>query len=111
MLTVTLAGTTAEGASWVPMPPMQQARAGFGMVLAGTHIVAIGGSSEESAHLRTTETLNIADLAGGDAKWVEGPQMAHERRYPGVAVQTFQRCPAMQTPAPEPSYKPQSSWV
>jgi len=81
-------GTTADGKGWVPMQPMDQARGGFGMVLAGTHIVAIGGSSVESQHLRTTEILNIADFKAGTAKWIAGPQMTHERRYPGVVVQT-----------------------
>ena len=57
MLTVTLSGTTAEGADWV-------SRGGFGMILAGTHVVAIGGSSINSQHLCTAETLDIADLAG-----------------------------------------------
>ena len=69
------------------MANMQQARGGFGMVLAKDQIVAIGGSSVESQHLRTTEVLDLAGIADATAKWVDGPQMTHERRYPGVVVQ------------------------
>jgi len=80
-------GSVDGDGGWIAMPNMQQARGGFGMVLAKDHIVAIGGSSVESQHLRTTEVLNIADLATATSKWVDGPQMTHERRYPGVVVQ------------------------
>jgi N-acetylneuraminic acid mutarotase len=81
-------GTCDQNQDWESMPPMGQARGGFGMVLAGSYIVAIGGSSVESQHLRTTEYINIADRAGGTFNWTNGPSMTHERRYPGVVVQT-----------------------
>ena len=87
VFTLTLTGSVDGDGGWIAMPNMQQARGGFGMVLAKDHIVAIGGSSVESQHLRTTEVLNIADLATATSKWVDGPQMTHERRYPSVVVQ------------------------
>jgi len=79
-------GTAANGAQWIQMSNMNQARGGFGMVLANDCIVAVGGSSVESQHLNTIEYLNLKDEAGGKASWKNGPSMTHERRYPGVVV-------------------------
>lgn len=72
---------------WEQMPPMNLPRGGFGMVLAGSVIVAIGGSSVDSQHLRDTEYLDLSQLTSGTAKWQVGEKMNHERRYPGVIVQ------------------------
>jgi len=78
--------SSLANSAWEKMPEMRFPRGGFGMVCAKHLIVAIGGSSVNSQHLKETEYLNLKDLTTGTATWQPGPQMASERRYPATAV-------------------------
>ena len=100
----------SEQVHWVQMPDMLQARAAFGMVLAGSHIVAIGGSSVDSQHLNTTEFINIADIVGSAAKWANGCPMKHERRYCAVAAVLSLESASLATP-PETARKAPSKMI
>eukprot|EP00658_Telonema_sp_P-2_P035006 TRINITY_DN2550_c0_g1_i2.p1 TRINITY_DN2550_c0_g1~~TRINITY_DN2550_c0_g1_i2.p1 ORF type:complete len:263 (-),score=41.01 TRINITY_DN2550_c0_g1_i2:279-1067(-) len=72
------------GKRWEALPAMNVARGGFGLVSAGKYLVAVGGSSQISNHLKDTEYLDLTTCGRADAGWTYGPSMQHDRRYPGV---------------------------
>merc|ERR1712166_828620 len=73
-------------AAWVEIPELNVPRGGFGVALAGSTVVVVGGSAKHSGHLRGTEMLNLDKLGSPEGCWTLGPDMALERRYPAVAV-------------------------
>eukprot|EP00656_Telonema_subtile_P005017 TRINITY_DN12281_c0_g1_i5.p2 TRINITY_DN12281_c0_g1~~TRINITY_DN12281_c0_g1_i5.p2 ORF type:complete len:252 (-),score=62.83 TRINITY_DN12281_c0_g1_i5:235-990(-) len=75
---------------WKPIPSLNVPRGGFGAVLAGSVVVLIGGSTKFSAHLKSTELIDLETLDKPEAHWIRGPDMVSERRYPAVAVAKMQ---------------------
>lgn len=93
-------GSLAEGTRWQPMPSMQHARAGFGLALAQSCCVAIGGNRVDSECLQeSTRETEYLDLDHGvTALWRDGPAMAVERHYPCVVVQPGEDSELMRQP-------------